>query len=151
MGSALRRSGQSWGGSGVGASPETAAEAYQRRFHIVKQTGPRALARLLACNEDIIDARKAQLWQKEADAFAEAAAGAVAGDGVADFAGGGEAHARGFAWFRAPAGLDHQHAAAIRLAVRHEQEFATRPQAFEGQRSCDVVRVFRRNRKFARA
>ena len=110
---------------------KAAAEAYQRDFHIVKQTGPGAVAGVLAGDEDIVDARESQKGQKEPHCLAQAAAGPVADHGSADLAGGGKARPGGGTRLGPAAGLDDQELAAFGDAIRDIKEFAARAQALD--------------------
>ena len=113
---------------------KAAAEAYQRHFHIVKQTRPRSRGGVLTGDENVVSARDAQKRQKDAGRLAEATAGPVADHRSADLLGRGKSLANSLAVVRAAAALDNQQAAAFGKTARNVQEFAPYPQAFERQR-----------------
>jgi hypothetical protein len=132
-----------------------AAEAYQRHFHIVKQTGPGGVRGVLTRDEDVIRARNAQMGKKRAGGLAEAAAGAVADDGTADLLRRRKALA-GLRAGRVPAAaLDHHDLAAFGVTLSHEKEFTPFLEADNLQRrrvAVDITgdQALRRLRPLAR-
>jgi hypothetical protein len=130
----MGRRGGAGGRNGAAFDREAAAEAYQRRFHIVKQTGPGRGRRFLAGDKDIVDAGPSQKGKQEARGLPQAAARAVADNGPPDLAGGREPCPGHRARLRPAAGLDDQAAAALGDAFRDKQEFAARPEALDVQR-----------------
>ena len=107
-------------------------EAYQRAFHIVKQTRPRNVSRFHTCNEDIIPPRLAMLWQENTGSLPQSSLRPVAGHGIADLLGGGKSGpgmvTRRFAL--AATGLHQQGLATLGPAVAHIKKL--RPHAKTG-------------------
>jgi hypothetical protein len=113
----------------VVARPQTAGEAYQRAFHIVKQARPCASGRILAGDEDVIRPGDTVHGQEPPGSFLEAPAGAVPDNGAAHFSRGGESAPNGAFGGRTEAALDHQRAATLRHALGGAQERRPLPQA----------------------
>jgi hypothetical protein len=97
---------------------DTAAEAYQCGFHIVKQTGERAVGRVLAGNEDVIHSREAGYGKCHSHCLPEAAAGPVADHGTPNLFCGGEPCSGGRPGLGPAAGLDDQGLFAFGGAIR---------------------------------
>src|SRR5690606_15918431 len=91
MGCALRRKGR--GGRACRRPPIVGGEAYQRAFEIVKQTRPGARRRTASGDEHIVVSGPAEQRDHRPGGFTHPPLGAVAVDGPADLAGGGEADA----------------------------------------------------------
>jgi hypothetical protein len=104
--------GRTLGPSGRTGFVATCGEAYQRASDIVKQTRPRPLAGAHARDEDIVAAGDAVERQERPGGLPKAALRAVAGDGVADLLGGGEAFADMRQTVAAVQHLDHDGAPA---------------------------------------
>ena len=119
---------------GAVAGRKTAAEAYQRHFHIVKQTWPWGRSGILTGNENIISAGNSQKRQKDAGSLAQAAASPVADNGAAYLLGRGKAFAGSVARRRAIPGLNDQKPAAFGITPGNVQEFTPYPQALKRQR-----------------
>ena len=105
------------------------AEAYQRLFHIVKQTRPGRCGGFLTRDKDVVRPAHPVNRQKRPRGFTQATPGAVADDRVADLLGGGEACA-GLGPRKGPAaGLDDDQAAPFCKTCGHKQEFAPHTEA----------------------
>ena len=102
-------------------------------FHIVKQRVPWGVGRGVAGEKHIIDARPAMERGKAARSLAQAAAGPVADDGIANLLGGGEADARRGVVRRRPApGLCAQMRAPGPDALGDILELGPLPQLADG-------------------
>ena len=119
---------------------EAAAEAYQRLFEIVKQTGPCGRASFLTCDKDIVHPRDAKIGKKLAGGLAQAAPGPVTYHGAADLFGGGKSEAEEIARQGATARLHHHQAAAFGVTLCNIKEFVSNAQAFDEQRQCVASR-----------
>jgi len=108
----------------VVASRKAAAEAYQRPFHIVKQTRPRSCAGVLAGYENIVGAGNAQQRQKSAGRLAEAAARPVPDDRSADLLGGGEPFPDCLSRQVPAASLNDKQTASLRITLGYVKEFS---------------------------
>jgi hypothetical protein len=86
-------------------------EAYQRAFHIVKQTRPGASHRPAPSNEYIVASRPPMKGQQQPRGFAQPPLGPIAHDRPADLAGRGEAGANQRPVVAALQRLDHDRAA----------------------------------------
>lgn len=106
-----------WGA--VAGRRKAAAEAYQRHFHIVKQTRPRGRSGVLTGDENVVGAGNPQKRQKDAGGFAQAAAGPVPDDGAANLLGRGESLASGVPGRLAIAALHDQKPAALGITPGH--------------------------------
>ncbi len=125
----------------IASGEKTAAEAYQRRFHIVKQTRPGGRCGLLTRYEHVIGPGDAKLGQERPSSFAQAAARAVANHGVADLLGGGEALAGRGAGKGAAAALDNNDSLALAVTLCNKKKFTPHPEAFNLKwRRVDVGR-----------
>jgi hypothetical protein len=109
---------------GVIACPQAAGEAYQRAFNIVKQASPCARGRVLSRNEHVVGAAEAMQRKQLARGLAQAPARPVAHGGVANLAGGGEAHGAGPFWWNPDARLDDDRAPTFRWAVCGAEKLA---------------------------
>ena len=102
---------------------EAAAEAYQRLFHIVKQTGPGGNGGFLPRDKHVVGSADAQGGQKRPGGLAEAAASPVADNGSADLLCRGKSRA-GFRPGRpAAAGLDDDQAPSFGVTLCHKKKF----------------------------
>ena len=104
---------------GAVAGRKAAAEAYQRHFHIVKQTWPRGRSGVLTGNEDVVGASNSQKRQKDAGSLAQAAASPVADNGAAYLLGRGKAFASSVTRRDAIPALDDQKPAALGITPGH--------------------------------
>ena len=77
----------------LGAAVRIGGEAYQRAFHIVKQTRPGARRRAAPGDQHVVVSGPSVKGRKQPRGLAQPALGAVSRHGVADLAGGGEADA----------------------------------------------------------
>lgn len=109
---------------------EAAAEAYQRLFQIVKQTGPGGRAGFLTRHHDIVDACDTKTRQKQAGGLAQAAPGAVADHRPTDLFGRGEAEAELGAGYVPKTSLHHHQTAALGITLCNIKEFTPDTQAF---------------------
>lgn len=108
---------------------EAAAEAYQRLFHIVKQTRPWSLGGFLTRDKDVIGAADAKNRQKGACGLAQAAAGPVADDGVPDLLGRGKS-GPGFGAGGVPAASLHDdQVPALGITLCDKKKFTPHPEA----------------------
>jgi hypothetical protein len=132
---------------------EAAAEAYQRLFQIVKQTGPGGRTGFLTGDKDIVHACDAKTGKKLARGLAKAASRPVADNGTADLLGGGETEADEVARQAATARLNHYEATALGVTLCNIKEFTSNAQAFDKQRRWVAGRrayALRRFRPLAR-
>lgn len=137
---------------GAVAGRKAAAEAYQRHFHIVKQTWPRGRAGFLASDENVVGAGHPQKRQKDAGRFPQPAAGAVPDNGPADLLGRGKSLAHGLARRVTFASLNDEKPAAFGITPGDIKEFTPDAQAFERQRSRVAIgrkRARRARRRYA--
>jgi len=116
---------------GTVAGRKAAAEAYQRNFHIVKQTWPRGRAGFLTGDENVVDAGHSQKRQKDAGGLPQAAAGAVSDHGAADLLGRGKPLAGGLARRVTFTCLYDEKLAAFGIPPRRVKEFTPDPQALK--------------------
>jgi hypothetical protein len=124
-------------------------EAYQRGFHIVKQTGPRPRAGSGPGDEHIVTPFPSMKGGQDARRLAQAALGAVALDRAADPARGGEAQAQDIRAVLAVAGLDHHRAARTRQGFGGGEEIGPPAQAFDRRCGQAVRRLRPRARRRA--
>jgi len=103
------------------------AEAYQRLFHIVKQTGPWRGGGFLTRDKDVVRPANAMNRQKRPCRFTQSAPCAVAYDGVADLLGGGKS-CTGRGPRRVPAArLEDDQAPPFAKTLGNKQKFAPHP------------------------
>lgn len=119
---------------GAVAGRKAAAEAYQRNFHIVKQTWPRGRAGFLTGDENVVDAGHSQKRQKDAGGLPQAAAGAVSDHGAADLLGRGKSFACSLARRVTFTCLYDEKLAAFGVTPGHIKEFTPDTQALKRQR-----------------
>mgnify|MGYP001191885232 FL=1 len=119
---------------GAVAGRKAAAEAYQRHFHIVKQTWPRGRSGVLTGNEDVVGASNSQKRQKDAGSFAQTAASPVADNGAAYLLGRGKAFASSVTRRDAIPALDDQKPAALGITPCNIKKFTPYTQALKRQR-----------------
>lgn len=118
---------------GAVAGRKAAAEAYQRHFHIVKQTWPRGRSGVLTGNEDVVGASNSQKRQKDAGSLAQAAARPVPDDRTAHLFGRGKAFPSSVACRDAIAALNDQKPAAFGVTPGNIKEFTPYTQALKRQ------------------
>jgi hypothetical protein len=124
------------------AGKKAAAEAYQRRFHIVKQTGPSRRRGFLPRDKDVVGPRHSQPRQQLPGGFPEAASGPVADYRPADLLGRGKSLAGRRARLAPAARLDHHETPAVGVTLSHKKEFAADAQALHRDRILiSVVRL----------
>ena len=119
---------------GAVAGRKAAAEAYQRHFHIVKQTWPWGRSGVLTGNENVVGASNSQKRQKDAGSFAQAAASPVADNGAAYLLGRGKAFASSVTRRDAIPALDDQKPAALGITPCNIKKFTPYTQALKRQR-----------------
>jgi hypothetical protein len=111
---------------------EIGGEPYQRGFHIVKQTQVRATRRAAAGNEHIVAPRPRQAREGRAGGLSHPALGAVADDGAANPARGGEPDADSACSVPPIAGL-HQHSSSrAGETLRGRQKIGALAESFKG-------------------
>lgn len=119
---------------GAVAGRKAAAEAYQRHFHIVKQTRPRSRPSVLTSDKNIVGASDAQKRQKDAGSLAQAAARPISDNGTAYLLGRGKAFASSVTRRDAIPALDDQKPAALGITPCNIKKFTPYTQALKRQR-----------------
>jgi hypothetical protein len=108
----------------VDAGRQPASEAYQRAFHLVKQTGPGALPRVLSGDEYIVRPRVAQSRQAGRSRFAKPPSRPVSDDGISDFPGRRKARPNVVPRLGPASRLHDERSASFRKTFGDKQEFS---------------------------
>ena len=106
-------------------------EAYQRAFHIVKQTRPWARRRAVASDQYIVEAGLGELRQKHPGGFTHAPLGAIADHRPPDLTGGGEADSDQGGVVGPISGLQYDRAFGARNSARRGEKIRALLQALD--------------------
>ena len=117
------------------AGRKAAAEAYQRHFHIVKQTWPWGRAGFLTGDKNVVGACHSQKRQKDAGSLAQPTPGPVPDDGAADLLCRGKPFASSLARRVTFTCLYDEKLAAFGVTPGHIKEFTPDTQALKRQRA----------------